>query len=148
MGGLNPASGPTYGTRKGSDPLKVSRIANWLHFQLLLNEWRPIAKQIPGISAPPSIAALIDRLSTLTSGLFTWLSIEARRSMSSQSSNRSHVAAGNFSVSILYSEGITDSSTTSTDGGQARTLRVVVFPSSLRYLPLLSVPRCSMVSMT
>src|ERR1019366_9559544 len=132
MGRLDRTRRAAHGTGEGPDPLQVSGVADGFHLQLLRNECRPMARPAPGTSAPPSIAALIERLSTLTSGLFTCPRIAARCSISSPSSNCSHVTAGSFSMSSLYSAGMADSST---DGGQARRLKVVVFPSSLRYFP-------------
>jgi hypothetical protein len=67
-------------------------------------------------SEPPKIAALIERLSTVTSGLFTCLRTPARSSISSPSRNYSHVTAGSFSRNTLYSEGMAVSSATSADG--------------------------------
>src|SRR5260370_7546024 len=148
MGRLDRTRRAAHRTRKGPDPLQVSGMADWLHPQLLLNECRPIAKPAPGTSTPPSIAALIEHLSTVTSGLFTCPRTAERCSISSASSNCSHVTAGSFSRSILYSDGMAVSSVPSTDGGQARSLKVVLFPSTLRYRPLPSVPRFSMVPIT
>src|ERR1017187_521766 len=133
---------------EGPDPLEVSGTSGWFHPQLLRNECRPTARPAPGTSAPPSIAALIERLSTLTSGRLTCSRTAERCSISSPSSNRCHVTAGSFSRRIRYSAGMADSSVTSTEGGQARRLKVVVFPSSLGYFPLLSGPRPSMVPIT
>src|SRR5450759_1713528 len=148
MGRLDRTRRVAHRTGKRPDPFEVSGMAHWFHLQLLRNECRPMARPAPGASTPPSTAALIERLSTLTSGLFTCPRTAARCSISSPSSNCSHVIAGNFRMSTLYSAGMADSSATSTDGGQARRLKVVVFPSSLRYFPLPSVPRCSIVPIT
>src|ERR1039458_8709625 len=145
MGRLDRTRRAAHGTGKGPDPLQVSWVAEWFHLQLLRNECRPITRPTPGTSAPPSIAALIERLSTLTSGLLTCPRTAERCSIFSPSNNCSHVTAGSFRMSTLYSAGMAVSSATSTDGGQARRLKVVVFPSSLRYFPLPSVPRVSMV---
>src|ERR1039457_6001347 len=120
VGRLDTSRPVAYRTGEGPDPLEVSRTSDWLHVQLLLNECRPMARPAPGTSAPPSIAALIDRLSTLTSGLLTCSRTAERCSISSPSSNRSHVTAGSFSRSIRYSAGMADSSVTSTDGGHHR----------------------------
>src|ERR1017187_6387833 len=148
MGSLDGTSRAAHGTGKGPDPPQVSGIAAWFHPQLLLKECRPVARLAPETSAPVSIAALIERLSTVTSGFLTCPRTAARCSISSPSSNCSHVTAGSFNRSSLYSDGMAASSVTSTDGGQARRLKVVVFPSSLRYFPLPSVPRFSMVPIT
>src|ERR1017187_746744 len=148
VGRLDTTRPVAHRTGEGPDPLEVSGTSDWLHLQLLRNECRPTARLAPGTSPPPSIATLIERLSTLTSGLLTCSRTAERSSNSSPSSNRSHVTAGSFSRRIRYSAGMADSSVTSTEGGQARRLKVVVFPSSLGYFPLLSVPRPSMVPIT
>src|ERR1035437_1127020 len=100
MGRLDRTRRVAHGAGKGPDPLQVSGIAGWFHLQLLRNECRPITRPAPGTSAPPSIAALIERLSTPTSGLFTCPRAAARCSISSPSSNCSHITAGSFSRSI------------------------------------------------
>src|ERR1035438_3810571 len=138
VGRLDTSRPVAHRTGEGPDPLEVLGTSHWFHLQILLNECRPMARPAPGTSAPPSIAALIDRLSTLTSGRLTCSRTAERCSISSPSSNRSHVTAGSFSSRIRYSAGMADSSVTSTDGGQARRLKVVVFPSSLGYFPLRS----------
>ena len=92
--GLNLACRSAHGTGKGTDPSQVSEIADWFHPQLLRNECRPVTRAAPGTFAPLSIATLSMRLSTLTSGLFTCLKTAVRCSMSSPSSSRSHVTAG------------------------------------------------------
>src|ERR1035437_1517611 len=127
MGRLDSTRRLAHGTGKGPDPPQVSGMADWFHLQLLRNECRPITRPTPRTSAPPSIAALIERLSTVTSGLFTCPRTAARCSISSPSSNCSHVTAGSFRMSSLYSAGMAVSSVTSTDGGQARRLKVMVF---------------------
>src|ERR1017187_4168880 len=124
VGSLDSTSRAAHGAGKGPDPFQVSGASNRLPHHLLLNACRPVTRPAPGTSAPPSIAVLIERLSTETSGLFTCPMTMARCSMSRPSSNCSHITAGSFSVSVLYSAGTAASSLTSTDAGQARRLKL------------------------
>src|ERR1035441_9195804 len=71
VGRLDTSRPVAHRTGEGPDPLEVSGTSHWFHLQLLLNECRPTARPAPRTSTPPSIAALIDRLSTLTSGRLT-----------------------------------------------------------------------------